>query len=112
MDAAAAYERSIIRARTKAALGVKKARGEYVGNPPFGFEVGQDGKTLRVNQREASIAAELRQMRAANLSYRQIQQQSAERGLLNRANARFSLKTLFSILGKPKAEGASIRYNP
>ena len=31
IDAAAAYERALIRARTRAALGVKKSRGESTG---------------------------------------------------------------------------------
>jgi DNA invertase Pin-like site-specific DNA recombinase len=39
IDAAAAYELALIRARTKAALAAKAARGERVGMVPFGFMV-------------------------------------------------------------------------
>lgn len=37
LDAAAEYERGIIRARVKAALAVKKARGELTGSAPYGY---------------------------------------------------------------------------
>jgi DNA invertase Pin-like site-specific DNA recombinase len=40
MDAAARLERKLIAARTKAALGVKKSHGEWVGgHPPYGFQL-------------------------------------------------------------------------
>jgi DNA invertase Pin-like site-specific DNA recombinase len=44
--AAARFERAMIAARTKAALAVKKARGESTGTPPYGWRVGEDGKML------------------------------------------------------------------
>jgi DNA invertase Pin-like site-specific DNA recombinase len=37
--AAARFERSMIAARTKAALAVKKTRGESTGTPPYGWRV-------------------------------------------------------------------------
>src|ERR1019366_5979320 len=37
IDGAAEYERALIRARTKAALAAKKAKGECVGQVPYGF---------------------------------------------------------------------------
>ena len=40
IDAFAEYERALIRSRTKAALAVKKARGERVGGIPFGYALG------------------------------------------------------------------------
>ncbi len=36
LDGAAAYERALIRARTKAALAAKRARGERAGAVPYG----------------------------------------------------------------------------
>src|SRR5690606_20526464 len=46
IDAFAEYERAILKARTKAALAVKKARGERVGSIPYGKRLGSDGRTL------------------------------------------------------------------
>jgi DNA invertase Pin-like site-specific DNA recombinase len=40
IDGAAAYERGLIRDRTKAALAAKSARGEVVGQVPYGFTRG------------------------------------------------------------------------
>ena len=39
VDVFAAYEREVIRARTRAALGVKRARGERTGEIPYGYRV-------------------------------------------------------------------------
>src|SRR5207253_1974262 len=46
IDGAAQYERGLIRARTKAALAAKAARGERVGGVPFGMRVDVDGVRL------------------------------------------------------------------
>lgn len=45
VDAFAEYERALIRARTKAAMGVKKARNERVGSIPYGYMLDEDGPT-------------------------------------------------------------------
>jgi site-specific DNA recombinase len=42
-DVFAQYERAIIAARTKAALAVKRARGERIGNIPYGWRSAPDG---------------------------------------------------------------------
>lgn len=46
VDAFASYERALIRARTKAALAVKKAKGQRTGELPYGYTVADDGMTL------------------------------------------------------------------
>lgn len=42
-DVFAQYERALIAARTKAALAVKRARGERIGNIPYGWRLAPDG---------------------------------------------------------------------
>lgn len=51
-DLFAAYERMLIRARTRAALAVKMARGETAGRPPYGYRPVPyaDGRTSRKGQ--------------------------------------------------------------
>ena len=59
----AQYERALIRTRTTAAMAVKKGRGERVGAIPFGFAVGDDGKTLvphPVEQEAVQLITKLR----------------------------------------------------
>lgn len=52
VDAFAEYERLIIGARTKAALQVKKRKGERVGHIPYGFKLAQDGIYLEEDPEE------------------------------------------------------------
>jgi len=98
IDGAAAYERALIRARTKAALGVKKARGESTGTPPYGFRVGADGKTLEMDAHEQAVLAELRAVRAGGTSYRAIIRHATDRGLLGRTGRPFTLRAMFAMV--------------
>lgn len=82
LDAAAAYERALIRERTKAALAAKKARGERVGTIPYGYSV-IDGK-LVPNEAEQGVLRVVRELRAAGLSLRAIETELAARGILSR----------------------------
>ncbi len=47
VDAFAEYERLVIKARTKAALGAKARRGERTGKVPLGFDLVDDGRRSR-----------------------------------------------------------------
>ncbi len=71
LDAFAQYERALIRARTRAALAVKKARGERTGGVPLGSSVGTDGR-LGVDAAEAAAVARARDLRAEGRSLRAI----------------------------------------
>lgn len=64
VDAFSEYERSLIRARTRAALRVKKGRGERVGGVPFGFCVGPDGRSLVPDPGEQATIDRIRVLRA------------------------------------------------
>ncbi len=72
IDAFSEYERQIIRARTKAALGVKKSKGQRSGNIPYGFRVADDGTTLLQDPGEQSVIARVREARRAGLTWRAI----------------------------------------
>lgn len=71
VDVFAAYEREVIKARTRAALGVKKARGERVGAVPFGFRLAADGVHLEPHEDEQTIIARARELRADGWSLRE-----------------------------------------
>ena len=85
VDAFAEYERALIRSRTRAALGVKKKRGERVGTVPFGFHLAADGKALEADEREQAVIARARSLRAAGASVRGIVASLASEGVLGRA---------------------------
>ena len=72
VDAFAEYERLIIGARTKAALGVKKKRNERVGYIPYGFKLCDDNIHLEINEDEQKILSYIADMRKNGLSLRQM----------------------------------------
>jgi len=71
VDAFGSYERQLIRARTKAALAVLKARGKRTGGVPMGSRVCADGR-LAVNGVEAAAVARARALRSEGRSLREI----------------------------------------
>ena len=71
-DAVAAYERALLRARTKAALQAKRRRGERVGQVPYGYQLGADGRTLVEHAGEQRAIGLVRELRASGLSQRAI----------------------------------------
>lgn len=84
VDVFAQYEREVIRARTRAALAVKKTRGERVGELPYGFRLGADGVHIEENASEQAIIVAVRELRALGRSQRAIGGELAARGMLSR----------------------------
>lgn len=68
VDAFAEYERALIRSRTRAALAVKAARGERVGQVPYGSRVAADGVRLEDEPAERAAVERARELRAAGVS--------------------------------------------
>ncbi len=68
----AQYERALIRSRTKAALAVKKAKGERVGGIPYGKRLAVDGKRLEEHPGEQATIAQAKALRAEGESLRSI----------------------------------------
>ena len=99
IDGAAEYERALIRARTKAALAVLRARGESTGAPPYGFRLGEDGKRLEPDPKEHETLVAVRELRAAGLSFRAITREAEARGLLGRTGRKFTIQAIFTMVG-------------
>ena len=68
-DLFAAHEVALIRARTKAALAIKKSRGERTGDIPYGKRLAPDGKHLEPNPDEQAVIARMGALRADGLSF-------------------------------------------
>lgn len=90
LDGAAAYERALIRARTKAALAAKRARGERAGEVPYGFTADAAGR-LTPNPAEQEVVSVIRELRAAGLALRHIVAELERRGLVSRAGRPLAL---------------------
>lgn len=99
IDGAAAYERGLIKARTKAALAAKAAKGERVGMVPYGWRVSADGVALERDEAEQGVLAAVRELRAAGLSQRAIVAELAGRGLVSRSGRPFQKTQIARMVG-------------
>jgi DNA invertase Pin-like site-specific DNA recombinase len=72
VDVFAAYERQLIKARTKAGLAVKKSRAERVGQVPYGYRLAEDRHHLEPDPVEQKVIATILSLRAQGRSGRQI----------------------------------------
>jgi site-specific DNA recombinase len=68
----AQWERETIVERTQDALDHKRAKGERLGQVPYGRELAEDGKTLRASREEAAIARIVKRHKAEGWSLRMI----------------------------------------
>ena len=90
LDGAAAYERALIRGRTRAALQQKATKGEFTGgDPPYGFAIADDGLHLVEVDEEQVIIRTARELRALGLSLRGAARTLADRGFRPRHAAVF-----------------------
>jgi DNA invertase Pin-like site-specific DNA recombinase len=63
VDALAEYERQLIKARTRAALAVKRRKGQRVGQIPYGYRLSADGVHLEERPDEQHVLASIHSLR-------------------------------------------------
>lgn len=100
----ARFEKALIRSRIKAALAVKRSRGERIGAPPYGTKV--EGKNLIPHPEEIAIRDRLRALRASGLTIRGVCDQATAEGLRNRMGRPFNIATIHSIVRSSSAQAA------
>lgn len=96
LDAAAEYERALIRARTRGALAAKRAKGERAGTVPYGFTADEAGH-LHVCAAEQEIIRQVHALRAAGLSFRAVGAELSRAGLSSRAGRAFDVRQIVNI---------------
>ena len=96
LDGVSAFEVAMIRARTKAALAAKKARGECVGTVPYGFR--REGDVLVEDEAERAVLACVRGFAAAGLSQRAIVAELEAAGHLARSGRPFAKTQVHRML--------------
>jgi DNA invertase Pin-like site-specific DNA recombinase len=94
--AVARFEKALIRSRIKAALAVKRSRGERVGAAPYGTRA--EGKMLATHPEEAATLQRLRELRSSGLTLRAVIDQATAEGLRNRAGRPFNLATVHRLV--------------
>ena len=88
MDAAARLERRMIGARTKAALAVKRGKGEKTGGDvPFGYRVREDGRHLEADPAAFPAMLRILELRRAGLGGRRIAKILEVEGFIPRGSA-------------------------
>jgi len=89
LDAVAEHELALIRARTRAALAVRRDRGLRTGSVPLGFQLADDRETLVAEPRERRAAGLARRLHQSGRSLREIAEQLDEAALATRSGARW-----------------------
>ena len=84
MTAVSQWEREAIGERTRDAMRHKRAKGECVGNIPFGFRLAGDGCRLEEEPAEQDILAHIRELKAAGHTTRQIAEELNRQGYTTR----------------------------
>jgi site-specific DNA recombinase len=106
IDAAAVYERNLIKARTKAALAAKRTAGERVGEVPFGWCLGDDGILIE-SAEEQTVLRLIKELRAEGISLRKIAAILTEKNCITKkGGTSWSHSTVQSILERAAALAA------
>jgi site-specific DNA recombinase len=93
------FERDLISERTAAAMAQLKATGRTTGCVPFGYELGEDGRTLQPLHREQDAVKLMRDLRETGYSYRRIATELQRRGIKTKSgNARWTHTAVRYIL--------------
>ena len=98
VDQFSIYERRLISARTKAALKVKKDKGERVGYIPYGYKLNNDGKHLEINEEEKKILLELNKLRNDGYYIRGIVKEMNNKSIFNRKGTKWTKSSIHRIL--------------
>lgn len=96
MASLAQMERRLTGERTKSILDGKKARGEFVGKPRFGFQSG--GKLLKQDDSQQEIISMIHDLSAQGLSYRCIAQQLNDQSIPTKQAKCWTHKQISNIL--------------
>jgi hypothetical protein len=97
---------------TKAALAAKAAKGERVGELPYGFRLAADGAHLERDEAEQSVLALVRELRAGGLSQRAIVAELAAQGLVSRAGRPFGQTQVCRLIHAAISAGPNFPKSP
>lgn len=106
LDAVSELERSLIAARTRAAMREAKQRGQRVGHVPYGWQLAPDGRTLMRNDDEQGTLRLVRRLRAMGVAQFDIACELNARGLRTRRGGLFQRSFIAQLLQRHPAEVA------
>lgn len=98
LDAVARHERQVIAQRTRDALRAKKARGEAIGHPPYGWALDASRTRLVPSEGEQAVLAVIASLRAAGKGRRAIASELARLGLRTRRGTAWTPTRVAQVL--------------
>jgi site-specific DNA recombinase len=99
----AELERSMIRERTKAAMGVKRTRRERISrHAPFGWDFGPDGSLLE-NVQEEEVLRSIHALRAEGKSFQAIANMLNEKGIAAKQGGTWGHTSVRAVLRRNAA---------
>jgi DNA invertase Pin-like site-specific DNA recombinase len=109
VDLFAEYERGLIRARTRAALAVIRARGHKTGGGvPYGYRLDADGRTLVAVEGEQDTIARARALAGEGRSLRVTAAMLADEGHISRAGRPFAAPQIARMLASVEAPATRV----
>jgi len=102
VDAFSEFEVAILRARTRAALAEKKAKGERVGDPPYGWRLADDGRHLEPNPEEREAVQLAAALRNEGLSYREVGERLVAAGHWPRKGGKWHTQTISRLVQRAR----------
>ena len=92
----ARFEKALIKSRIRAALAVKRSKGERLGAAPYGSRV--EGKNLVPHDEERATRERLRALRASGMTIRSVLDQATAEGLRNRMGNPFTVAAVHAMV--------------
>lgn len=110
VDAIGEHECGVTRARTRAAMGAKRARGEFTGgvSAPFGFDLAADGRTLALNVAEQAVIMRIGAYGAEGKSLREIAAVLNAEGFRTKRGAEWKAVQVARVLEKASLSKARL----
>lgn len=102
----AEFERDQIKERTTAAMGHLRRKGVRISRVmPFGYDLAEDGQTLRPNAAEQAGLALMIRLRGTGRSYGEIAAQLSRRGIRTKQGGDWEQSAVRKILGRAQKAG-------
>ncbi len=103
----AQWERETIGERTRDGMAYKRSKGEWLGQLPFGHDLGEDGKTLVINPNEQDVIATIQDMRARGMTYQAITDELNRLCIATKDGGRWHLTSVVRLLKRTAVPIAS-----
>ena len=98
LAASCEMERGLIQERCNSGRRARKAQGRRIGEIPFGFSLGEDGKTLMLDRDEQGAITVIRELHCAGVSLRGIARELETKGYRTKKDKTWSHRQVASII--------------